>query len=519
MPTIPKIAAPATTTATQFGGDVLNKIADLFNDVNIAATDSTKRPIFNTSVIFRNGKILLSDSDGSNFYSFSIPNVTADKTIALPIPTGSTDTMLLADAIQSITGKTIDHNLNTIINAPYLTPTSTSTLSNKTISAASNTITGIADANISAHTTTKITTTNKALLNSAIAYTDQANTYGDFDQILRSARLKIRNPLNSFSYLIAGGAITGSDKTLTLPAVTGNDVIVTEAFNQTLTAKTLTSPILNTPTLNGPIFSSITNTGTVTLPTSTDTLMGRATTDTMTNKTFDAATNTTPNIRVSPVIKRQGSATPNSTGTTAANVMLYDGILSSHTGTGAGTNTVTFDTTEGHIANYVTTATGNLNAGIVSPTTGIGVGRRLFGMRAVSRAKINASTTARVYFGFTSAATLPLSDTPVANADNAVIVGYSGASTNWSIFHNDGSGTATVDNVTGPIAKDALFHTIEINWAAGGNVNVIFDGVSQTISADLPATTADLFFNNVGQTTTTTARTYSIHGTFIEADK
>ena len=45
---------------------------------------------------------------------------------------------------------------------------------------------------------------------------------------------------------------------------------------QTLTTKTLTSPVIST----------ITNTGTITLPTSTDVLVGRATTDALTNKTL-----------------------------------------------------------------------------------------------------------------------------------------------------------------------------------------------------------------------------------------
>jgi hypothetical protein len=46
--------------------------------------------------------------------------------------------------------------------------------------------------------------------------------------------------------------------------------------SETLTNKTLTTPVI----------SSISNTGTLTLPTSTDTLVGRATTDTLTNKTL-----------------------------------------------------------------------------------------------------------------------------------------------------------------------------------------------------------------------------------------
>lgn len=72
--------------------------------------------------------------------------------------------------------------------------------------------------------------------------------------------------------------------TITLP--TSSDTLVGRATTDTLTNKTLTSPILTTP-----VISSIVNSGTLTLPTTTDTLVGRATTDTLTNKTLaDAAT-------------------------------------------------------------------------------------------------------------------------------------------------------------------------------------------------------------------------------------
>jgi len=68
--------------------------------------------------------------------------------------------------------------------------------------------------------------------------------------------------------------------------VTGDVVGVGDT--QTLTNKTLTSPIIST----------ISNTGTLTLPISTDTLVGRATTDTLTNKTLTNPTLTTPTLGV-----------------------------------------------------------------------------------------------------------------------------------------------------------------------------------------------------------------------------
>lgn len=58
--------------------------------------------------------------------------------------------------------------------------------------------------------------------------------------------------------------------------------VVTVSSTDTLTNKTLTSPVIST----------ISNTGTLTLPTSTDTLVGRATTDTLTYKTIALGSNT-----------------------------------------------------------------------------------------------------------------------------------------------------------------------------------------------------------------------------------
>jgi hypothetical protein len=113
--------------------------------------------------------------------------------------------------------------------------------------------------------------------------------------------------------LTAGTGISISSATGPIPTVAIDSTVATLTGSQTLTNKTLTAPVISTiantgtltlptstdtlvgratsdtltnKTLTSPVISTITNTGTLTLPTSTDTIVGRATTDTLTNKTL-----------------------------------------------------------------------------------------------------------------------------------------------------------------------------------------------------------------------------------------
>jgi len=86
----------------------------------------------------------------------------------------------------------------------------------------------------------------------------------------------------SGSSQVNGASIAGTVITFG-PADATNPGMVTTGAQTFAGVKTFSS---------APVMSSITNTGTLTLPTSTDTLVGRATTDTLTNKTIAAGSNT-----------------------------------------------------------------------------------------------------------------------------------------------------------------------------------------------------------------------------------
>jgi len=105
--------------------------------------------------------------------------------------------------------------------------------------------------------------------------------------------------LDSQSLSLTGGTgidTTGSAQTMTFAIDTG--VVVDKTTAQTLANKTLTTPTI----------SSITNGGTVTIPSGTDTLVARTSTDTLENKTLNTPTLSTPTL-TSPVINTAISGT------------------------------------------------------------------------------------------------------------------------------------------------------------------------------------------------------------------
>ena len=181
---------------------------------------------------------------------------------------------LVADTEIQIAATTIDMNGDVDVSG---------TLTYGSLSDGSITITAFVDEDDMSSDSATLVPTQQSVK----AYVDTQLTAEDLDfQADSGGALSI--DLDSETLTFTGGTgidTSGSGNTVTFAI---DSTVTTLAGSQTLTNKTLTTPVI----------SSISNTGTLTLPTSTDTLVGRATTDTLTNKTIDVDNNTVSNIEV-----------------------------------------------------------------------------------------------------------------------------------------------------------------------------------------------------------------------------
>ena len=224
-----------------------------------------------------------------------------------------------------------------------------------------------------------------------------------------------------------GVAVTASSKAILY--CDGTDVRdlysnpVTLTGTQTLTNKTLTAPVIST----------ISNTGTLTLPTSTDTLVGRATTDTLTNKTLTSPTISGPTLSGTVLGTYTLGGTPTIAGTAVS------GNISGNAGNVTGTVAIANGGTGATTAGAAVTALGAVPTGVITSSgLTVSTGNRLLGRETGSGAIQEITIGGGLSL---SAGTLT-----TTSGGSVSSVGLSGGTTGLSVTGSPitGSGTMTL---------------------------------------------------------------------------
>jgi len=242
------ITGAGVSIATKFFGDVMNKINNMFNGVDISDTVTINA---NVTWQFNGSAFRIRDSDDTNNYIFVGGNLTADRNVNLPV-LGANDTIDFIGTASTHTGaKTFNdtklflRNVADTFSVSFVNTITADRIYTLPDAAGTVVITGLADqianTEITAHTSTKITITAKGQLNSSIAYTDAAVTWGDFLSTFKDNQFKINSPDDADGVTFVNSNQT-ADRNLTIPVLVGADTIATLGVAQTFSgAKTFSS--------------------------------------------------------------------------------------------------------------------------------------------------------------------------------------------------------------------------------------------------------------------------------------
>jgi len=309
-------------------------------DINVQGTTGTSTTLETTQSV--NRVITLPDATDTLVARNTIDTLT-NKSLTSPVistivnsgtltlPT-STDTLVGRNTTDTLTNKIISGSTNTISNIDHLSQvintgvnthaqidthiastaahgatgavvgtTNTQTLINKTLtSPVISTIVNSGTLTLPTSTDTLVgRNTTDTLTNKIIS--GSTNTISNIDHLSQvintgvNTHAQIDTHIASTAAHGATGAVVGTTNTQTLINKTLTSPVISTIVNSgTLTLPTSTdtlvgrntTDILTNKTLTSPVISTIVNSGTLTLPTSTDTLVGRNTTDILQNKSL-----------------------------------------------------------------------------------------------------------------------------------------------------------------------------------------------------------------------------------------
>ena len=238
---------------------------------------------------------------------------------------------------------------------------------------------------------------------------------------------------SSFTNRIKTVNLTNHRRTF-FPDDSGN--VVLDVSTQTLTNKTLTTPVI----------SQISNSGTLTLPTSTDTLVGRATSDTLSNKTL-------------------------------SNPILNLARIGTHIADSTGNEFIKF-TKAGSAVNELTIAQGASSTGPTLSATGGGTNINLF-LTSKGTGSVEISKAAFSDSEITSNGTVSTSATfIIGNKSSQLNVDLSEGTTigEYKIFVNKGAGDMVVTPTHSSTGNNIFAQGVRFTLAENDGCTCVWEG-------------------------------------------
>lgn len=337
---------------------------------------------------------------------------------------------------------------------------------------------------------------------------------------------------NALLWATNSGWICGSSRAVTTGDLSQFASTTSTQLRGVVSDETGTGPLVfgTSPTLTAPSISSIVNTGTLTLPTSTDTLVGRTTTDTLSNKTLTSPTingatisggsiSNTPVSGSSGAFTTLGATTSGSTSTLTVTDTGASGANVRIVGNGATTPSKTIRVVSGSLgvvndaysAQILTlTDAGNLTvSGSIAPSQTAGIVATTTNNRA-SAGAVGDFACAQVTNGGSPTGCGTNSSTPVSLTSNtpANVTSVSLGPGEWkctaSIAFNNGGTTVTTQSTGSISTTSATMDSLQFaNYSppntAGLNPAFVVPARDLLLSA---TTTVYLVVNNVFSTST-----------------
>lgn len=514
------IANSKTTTPTMFGGDALNNINRYLNGVDVTSVIGT--PIIRTPTKFPSDKLIFTDPAEDNTVTVKIPALSANKNINL-IPSGvvDNDEVVYKDTVQTVTGKVIDAGSNTISNLTNSNIGSSAAIAYSKLNLANS----IVNADISssaAITDTKLAQiTDKNKQHAQTAYKDTSNTFTAIQNIESASQgiLNLYRQTNSsgsntifFDMQNASstkknfGLVSIRSDAVTASSEQGSfRVALTEGGTTNIEQLKIVGGLVTIGKSSGNRVildpNSITSSDkTWTFQNATDTFVGRATSDTLTNKSLDLMSNTVTRLSKYGVIAANKLRGITSHG-------MFDGAVT------LGNELDTSNNSTGNFCNLQTRSGSNNDTSGVIKIGGI-LSKRIRNplLRFVFIFDHNNTSNRRIFKGFGPNRLLDTSGTePVTSSESCFLFGHGASDTAFYIFHNDGGGTCVKDTTGISLPPSQTGYILEIQAVDSSSgfrwtlwtMSTLGDKSSQVgtglVTTRVPGQTTALYFHDVVQ--------------------